>query len=46
ETVQVLGFSSARVASGNRCKIAGCGVNAFSGLLNFASVTIKNPLAL
>ncbi|ENB70004.1 hypothetical protein ECP02989426_4990 [Escherichia coli P0298942.6] len=25
---------------------AGCGVNAFSGLPNFASVTIKNPLAL
>ncbi|ENB87479.1 hypothetical protein ECP02989428_5172 [Escherichia coli P0298942.8] len=26
--------------------LAGCGVNAFSGLPNFASVTIKNPLAL
>ncbi|WP_162776528.1 hypothetical protein [Escherichia coli] len=42
----IWGAVQARVASGNRRKIAGCGVNAFSGLPNFASVTIKNPLAL
>ena len=37
----------ARVASGNRRTIAGCGVNAFIRSTELpASVTIKNPLAL